>query len=172
MKEKVITSLVAGALALTGLTVGSKPIAAQDSYAKYYCGTSRDGVPTTFWSTETGGRIPVIRWQKQWGDGSITPQERCTKVSANFQAAYERGVIKYLTYGIANNQKVICSTGDFGGKCEQTLFTLRSNEDPNKVIQALLEGINKGKSPFTHDNGELQYYYNMEQILEQTKPES
>ncbi|MDB9431182.1 COP23 domain-containing protein [Microcystis aeruginosa CS-555/01A07] len=122
--------------------------------------------PTTYALTATGKKIAVIRWVKNWG-GKYTPEVRCQEVSAKFQSASEQGLLKYLTYGIKSGQKVICVAGEYGGPCLQVLFTLRSNDDPDRVLQDMMSVGFRAQGPVVQsEDGSPQYYYDFEQFLE------
>jgi hypothetical protein len=96
MKAKLIANmLIANAIAL-----GSIASMSHSSYAQnntYFCGTNRDGVPTTYARTATGKKIPVISWQKNW-NSKFSAKERCEVVSARFQNASVDGVLNYRKY--------------------------------------------------------------------------
>ena len=128
-------------------------------YTAFFCETGEDGVPTTFHRTTTGLKRPFIRWEKKWEDEQYTAQRRCEEVTANLQQAHQDEVLEYLTTGIMNNRKVICATTNFGGSCQQMLFTLREEDDPETVIEELMESAALGGSPFTHSNGTVSPYY-------------
>jgi len=164
MKLKLFASLLAASmLAVGALTISSQPGEAQTN--TYSCETNR-GVPTTYALTATGKKIAVIRWVKNWG-GKYTPEVRCQEVSAKFQSASEQGLLKYLTYGIKSGQKVICVAGEYGGPCLQVLFTLRSNDDPDRVLQDMMSVGFRAQGPVVQsEDGSPQYYYDFEQFLE------
>lgn len=139
MNTKLLTSvLTAGALALGTLAVGSAPNLAQSS-PKYYCGTSSDGVPTTFARKATGEQIALIRWQRNWG-GNLTPQQRCEEVSSNFQKASEKGALKFLATREKKGYQIVCAMpqADFPtGDCANYLFTVRRGEDAKTLVRSL-----------------------------------
>jgi hypothetical protein len=170
MKLKLFaTLLAAGTLALGALAIGSQPSSAQTT--TYSCDTSRDGVPTTYALTATGRKVAVIRWVKNWG-GKYTPEVRCREVSEKFQSASEQGLLKYLTYGIKSGQKVICVAGEYGGPCQQILFTLRSNENPDLVLQDMMSVGFRAQGPVVQsEDGSPQYYYDFEKFIEKAPTE-
>lgn len=161
--------LAASAATFCLITAMSQPSAAQTT--TYFCGTSRDGVPTTYARTATGRKVAVIRWEREWG-GKYTPEVRCQEVSAKFQSASEQGLLKYLTYGIKSGQKVICVAGEYGGPCQQILFTLRSSDDPDRVLQDMMSVGFRAQGPVVQsEDSSPQYYYDFEKFLENTPTE-
>lgn len=97
MKLKPFASILA-AIALAGGTIatGPQPSAAQSN--TYVCEQSADGVFTTFAETPNGARIPVIRWEREWG-GEYTRESRCREVSWRLRKAEKEGVLNYITSG-------------------------------------------------------------------------
>ena len=61
---------------------------------------------------------------------------------------------------------MICATKNYGGRCQQDLFTLRPGDDPNDVIRALIEGATESASPLTQNNGKVRYYYSMDKLID------
>ena len=85
MKAKLIARMIA----VSAMATGSIATMSQSSYGQtttYFCGMSKDGVPTTFARTATGQKIAVISWEKKWSS-QYSPQVRCNEVSARFQNA-------------------------------------------------------------------------------------
>lgn len=129
---------------------------------KYFCGTSSDGVPTTFARDVIGKKIAVIRWEKEWG-GNYTPQKRCELVSANFQKAYENGALENIGYGNYNGHTVVCAMKDisfpnFNDKsesktdCTYHLFTLRLGSDGETTVKSLLEVGSSAGAPLVQSD--------------------
>jgi Circadian oscillating protein COP23 len=124
---------------------------AQPSYAegktdaRFFCGKTINAqtgkvVPTTLASTRRGN-VAMIFWQStffaQQGQG-FTPTDRCEEVSKRFQAFYTEGILSYLTTGKMNNQNVICVSDEYGGPCQGLLLTLEPKDNPEQVLQELL----------------------------------
>lgn len=142
MKLNNTKPIAAVLIAFSTLAAISGTSKAQSS-DKYFCGTSEDGVPTTFAQTVTGNQIPIIRWEKEWNE-KFTPQARCEIVSENFQTAYEEGNLNYLVVGTKNDQSTICASRIYGEiplnenkECKYHLFTLRNEDDPNEIVNNL-----------------------------------
>lgn len=150
MKLKPFASILA-AIALAGGTIAIRPEPSVARNNRYFCLQSDDGVFTTFAETPNG-RIEVIRWKREWG-GEYTPEVRCRQVSTRFQEAESQGVLKYITSGQMNGYNVICATQALGGRCRKMLFTLRTADDPDEVIEELMDiGRGYGKSPMHQSN--------------------
>ncbi|MDZ8260989.1 COP23 domain-containing protein [Nostoc sp. ChiQUE01b] len=147
-------------------TINYPSLAQAQTTTTYSCGKSRDGTPTTYARTETGKKIAVIRWSKNWG-GEYTPESRCKEVSSRFQIASEKEVLKFITSGIMSGQPVICATSDYGAPCSQLLLTLRHGENPDEVIQKLIGVGFRAEGPLTQkQDGSIQYYYDIQKKLD------
>ncbi len=128
---------------------------------KYFCGTSSDGVPTTFARNVVGRKIAVIRWEKEWG-GQYTRQKRCELVSANFQKAFEDGALELIGTGEYNNYRVICAMKEISWPnynnsetktdCTHHLFTLRTGAEGDKVVNSLLQVGSSAGAPLVQSN--------------------
>jgi hypothetical protein len=170
MRNQFFTSLfITTTITIGALTICIEPSSAQTT--KYLCDKGRDDVPTTYAITVSGKKIAVIRWVNNWG-GDNTPESRCQKVSANFQEASEKGLLKYLTYGVKNRQKMICVASEYGGPCQQMLFTLKNNDDPDQVLKDMLSVGYRAQGPVVQsEDGSPQYYYDFEKFLEKASTE-
>lgn len=149
--------LTAGVIALGAMVTTIQPSLAE---AKTYFCESDNGVWTTFAKNYNNQKIPVIRWVKTLG--GYSPQERCQAVSSRFQSAYEKGILNYLTSGISGRQAVICAAGQYGGPCNQILFTLKSSQDASSVLQKLVEIGYKARGPILQsEDAASQIYIDM-----------
>jgi Circadian oscillating protein COP23 len=175
MQLKLFAKILTVGLIALGAVATISPInQAQTNTYTYFCGTSSDGVPTTYARTVTGRKIAIIRWEKNWG-GEYTPKVRCQTVSAKFQQAYEDGFLNYLTSGIKNGQKVVCAVRRYGESCGRDLLTLRPEEDPDEVIRILIAAGSRASGPIVQsEDGSPQYYYDMNLFLREapTEPEN
>ncbi len=160
------------ALGLTGLALalGTLPVLTQPSKAQsttYFCDKGKGGVPTTFARNATGKKIEVIRWEKEWG-GGITREERCRTVSGRFQSASEKGILSYLTHGVMGGEKVVCASSQYGAPCSDLLFTLRAEDNPNEVIDALFGVGYRARGPVLQsEDGKPKIYIDMELLLQE-----
>ncbi|AFZ14819.1 hypothetical protein Cri9333_4012 [Crinalium epipsammum PCC 9333] len=165
MKRTLITTL---ALTLTTTIITAAFINSNshqvkaESTVQFLCRSSYDEdqgtrLPTTLaWTSR--GKIAVIRWVKELGGKS--PQERCEKISPRFQEAYQKGTLSLITNGRINNQPVICTAKEYGGKCETLLMTLRPGDNSLQMLNSLVETLNgRGVGPIKHSSGVPQVYY-------------
>jgi hypothetical protein len=138
----------------------------QPSYAegntntRFFCGKTINtktgkAVPTTLASTRRGN-VAMIFWQStffaQRGQ-SFTPTDRCEAVSKRFQAFYEDGILSYLTTGKMNNQNVICVSDEYGGPCQGLLLTLEPKDNPEQVLQELLNVRARARGAIVRSSG-------------------
>lgn len=129
-------------LTASSLTVASAftpQFSAQAGETTFVCGTS-DGKPATIAQHPEHGQTPVIYWQSDYfKESGWSPQKRCEKVSGLFQKYHREGLLNYLTTGYENGQPVICVAESQNSGCVGTLFTLKPNDDPKKVVQQLMD---------------------------------
>ena len=147
MIQLFVKALAVGAIALSAIASTSQPSSAETTNT-YFCGTSNGGVPTTFARSATGRRIPIVRWFATLG-GKYTPKVRCQEVSTRFQAAYEKGLLNYMTTGIMAGQQVVCASSQYGGSCSHLLFTLKPGQNASEAIQALFDIGAQARGPIT-----------------------
>lgn len=165
---------VANILTASAIALGSIVTINQSSYAQtttYFCGTSKDAVPTTFARIATGQKVAVIRWEKKWSN-KYSPKARCEEVSARFQNASQDGALNYLTIGTINNQKVLCAASRYGDGCKDVLLTLRANEDASKFIENLRQMGYTAQGPMVQaQDASPPVYVDMNQLLHQSPTE-
>lgn len=158
-----ITVLATGVIAALSPTIALSQ-GNQSSQVQFICAEGYDPegnryVPTTFAWTERG-KIPVVRWRS---DASLNTawdtQTRCKAVSARFQQYYQDGRLNLITHGIMNRQQVICVTNNYGGSCTGILYTLRSTDDPEVLVEQLRDILNgRSRSVINENSGALQLY--------------
>ncbi|MBD2777729.1 COP23 domain-containing protein [Iningainema tapete] len=177
MQHRLFSSiLAASAIALSSITTISQPSNAQTN--TYFCGNSKDGVPTTFARTAAGDKIAVIRWERKRKIGGYTPQERCQEVSRRFQSASEDGVLNYLTTDIKNSQKVLCAAKRYGESCSHLLLTLvqddasKADDDASKAIENLrLLGFGAAGPLIQSSDGSPRTFIDMYKLLREAPRE-
>lgn len=94
---------------------------------------------------------PLITWEKTVGS-DWTPEKRCQEVGARLNQAVTKNQGKlsglHLTYGLVNQQSVICYTRNLQEKCssDNLLFTLTGEnaKDPEKVLENIKTFALKG----------------------------
>jgi cystathionine beta-lyase/cystathionine gamma-synthase len=161
MKLHNLTTLTTGLLLAVGINTNiSQSAVAQSS--TYFCKNNRSNQPTTYYLTDTGSKKPVIVWAKHMG--GISPQERCQQVSSKFQAAYSQGVLNYLTPGFKNGSKIICASRAYGGNCDMMLFTLTKEQNPQDVIEDLMNV--RASYPIVQGTSSTQPYYSIQELID------
>ena len=171
MKIKRFAATLAAAATL--LVTSNTAMAQSGDRVQFICREGFDRVtneriPTTYAWTQRG-KISIIRWTSTLGArGEWTPERRCQAVSPRFQSAYENGSLKYLTNGMMNGQRVICTAKEKRGDCEDLLLTLRP-EDNSMALLRQFNDILKGRAGSTirQSTGEDQVYIevDLEQFL-------
>lgn len=110
---------------------------------------SGEKVPATIaWVPERQAHVRFIAWKSEWfGKSGWTPQKRCENVTQKFQQSYEQKRLNYFSYGMNNGYQIICALANQGETCNSTnqLFTIKSTNQPELVLQKLLD-ISEGKS--------------------------
>jgi len=153
-------------------TLASTPVFAQEdanNQIRFICSTSRysengKSVPTTFLWTPNFQKA-MVTWTSVLG--GVKPQQRCQKVSDNFQTAFNNGSLNYVTNGVQNGSKVICSVSSIDGGCDTVLFTLRPQDKSKDVLKRLNKlwfGSVKTE-PIPQASGEDKFYIDIRQFL-------
>ncbi len=160
-KLSIVTVIATGALAV--FNTSQALTQTSPSQVLFFCRQGYDpgvkqSVPTTFAQRPQQRKTAIIRWTSgqlsQW-----EPMKRCEAVSPRFQSAYDKGILTYLTYGWINRQRVICSTRDYGGPCEELLFTLKTEDNPVQVLNQLNSILGGNASSVLNQNtGQSQVY--------------
>jgi hypothetical protein len=149
-----------------GTYIGSN-LSAVAQNTTYSCNANRSNEPTTYYLSPTGSKKPVIVWRKKMG--SLTAQERCQAVSAKFQAAHSQGVLNYLTPGYKNEQKIICAARSYGGSCDMMPFTLTKEQNPEQVIEELMNV--RASYPIVQGTNSTQPYYSIQELIDNASEE-
>ncbi|MBO3457155.1 COP23 domain-containing protein [Aetokthonos hydrillicola Thurmond2011] len=141
MRLTLFTSILAASgIALSSMIIISQRSNAQTPTNSYFCGKSKDGVPTTFARTPAGDKIQIIRWEKKRIVGNYTPEDRCNIVSHNFQKASQDDVLNYITTGRSpNGYPVLCAAERYGEACSYILLTIveKNDDTAKRVIENL-----------------------------------
>ncbi|MEB3148853.1 MAG: COP23 domain-containing protein [Sphaerospermopsis sp.] len=153
-------------------TLTSAPVFAQEypnNQVRFFCAETLNSqnqkrVPTTvLWTPNF--KKPMVNWTSVLG--GYEPQERCQKVSDNFQIAYNNGSLNYITNAVQNGSKVICSVRSTDGGCDTVLFTLRPQDSSRNILKQLnqlwLGTANTG--PIQQSSGEAKFYIDIRQFL-------
>lgn len=141
------------------------------SSSRFFCGASinpktGEKTPMTMARTQRGN-VAMIRWKSNFFNNArqdFTPMSRCTEVSRRFQTFYNEGILSYLTTGTMNAQNVICVAEEYGGPCSGLLLTLEPQDNPQQVLQDLMDIRTRASGPITRSAGPA--YFDVEQFLE------
>lgn len=97
-----------------------------------------EGIPTTVAQTPTA-TVPIVRWDKAAIAIETTPQTDCETSAAQFQTAYDDGLLSYITTGRMNGQLVACAADTLSGRCLSRLLGLRATQRPRVALQEVLQ---------------------------------
>lgn len=104
--------------------------------AGFLCDTST-GEPVTVYQNPQGFREPWIRWNSNFFSGSgYDPLTRCQQVTQRLENYNRNKQLNYVTVGIVNNQKAICTSSRVNGPCEGLIYTLRRDQDPAPALSS------------------------------------
>jgi Circadian oscillating protein COP23 len=173
MKRPFLRSIIIA----TTLSLMAAPSLVQPSQAetqgnsRFFCGATinpktGEKTPMTMARTQRGN-VAMIRWKSTFFNNArqdFTPMSRCTEVSRRFQTFYNEGILSYLTTGTMNAQNVICVAEEYGGPCSGLLLTLEPKDNPQQVLQELMDIRNRASGPITRSAGSA--YFDVEQFLE------
>jgi Circadian oscillating protein COP23 len=167
MKQQFFTSIL-GAIALSSIATITISDPSQAQTTTFYCGTSQNGIPTTFARTPRGN-VEVIRWtSNRFSRAGYTPQRRCEEVSKRFQIFHSRGMLSFISAGYVNGLPAICA-GESNLPCssERLLFTLKRGQNAAREIEQLFN-IRSGASGPLHEstNADSPTVVDMKQFLE------
>jgi hypothetical protein len=102
----------------------------------FVCDTST-GEPVTVYQNPQGFREPWIRWNSNFFSSSgYDPLTRCQQVSQRLENYNRNRQLNYVTVGVVNNQKVICTSSRVNGPCEGLIYTLRRDQDPAPALSS------------------------------------
>jgi Circadian oscillating protein COP23 len=164
---------IATALGLISAPAFMQPSQAEtQSNARFFCSAivnpaTGEKTPMTLAKTQRGN-VEMIRWKSTFfknGVNDFTPMSRCTEVSRRFQDFYNQGILAYLTTGKMNAQNVICVAEEYGGPCSGLLLTLEPKDNPQQVLQELMNVRTRASGgPLTR--GSSSAYFDVEDFLE------
>jgi Circadian oscillating protein COP23 len=164
--------VVATALGLMAAPSFIQPSQAEtQSNARFFCSAivnpaTGEKTPMTLAKTQRGN-VEMIRWKSTFFNNKVndfTPMSRCTEVSRRFQDFYNQGILSYLTTGKMNAQNVICVAEEYGGPCSGLLLTLEPKDDPQQVLQELMNVRTRASGgPITRGSGSA--YFDVEDFL-------
>lgn len=176
MKSSVVRSIILGIFLSSSQVLTSFSLhhaVAQPTYPEraasaplFFCG--RDlGTPTTLVRTTAGDRS-FIRWtSSHFSSSGWSAERRCQAVSERLQASSTRGNLRFLTTGLLNDQRVICSANSEGGRCLDLIYTLKSGQDPAQALQALVSARQGVGGPVSETTARI--YLSIDELLEQSQ---
>lgn len=133
----------------------------------FFCGSDL-GTPTTLVRTAAGDRS-FIRWtSSHFSSSGWSAERRCQVVTERLQASSSRGNLRFLTTGLLNDQRVICSANSDGGRCLDLIYTLKSGQDPAQALQALVSARQGIGGPVRETTGRI--YLSIDELLGQSRP--
>ena len=112
----------------------------------FVCDTST-GEPVTVYQNPQGFREPWIRWNSNFFSSSgYDPLTRCQQVSQRLENYNRNRQLNYVTVGVVNNQKVICTSSRVNGPCEGLIYTLRRDQDPAPALSSFFVWLGNQKA--------------------------
>jgi len=112
----------------------------------FVCDTST-GEPVTVYQNPQGFREPWIRWNSNFFSSSgYDPLTRCKQVSQRLENYNRNRQLNYVTVGVVNNQKVICTSSRVNGPCEGLIYTLRRDQDPAPALSSFFVWLGNQKA--------------------------
>ncbi|MBD1830888.1 trypsin-like peptidase domain-containing protein [Microcoleus vaginatus GB1-A2] len=112
----------------------------------FVCDTST-GEPVTVYQNPQGFREPWIRWNSNFFSSSgYDPLTRCKQVTQRLENYSRNQQLNYVTVGIVNNQKAICTSSRVNGPCEGLIYTLRRDQDPAPALSSFFVWLTNQKA--------------------------
>ncbi|MEO1374536.1 MAG: COP23 domain-containing protein [Cyanobacteria bacterium J06635_10] len=131
---------------------------------------SESNIPATVaWVPQRQGHVRFIAWKSEYFS-SWSPKKRCEAVTKNFQKYYNEGRLSYLTTGKRNGYPVIC-TAKPGETCNKNnhLFTIKQSQNPNLVLQRLVDIATGKASGILYQNSGKQLHVEVQKIFDNGK---
>lgn len=138
-KWQSMTALT-GAIALSSVFFSAQSAQSQPAPGQrgFWCDNST-GVPTTMYQNAQGNREPWIRWvSNDFSGAGYDPATRCREVSGRLETFRSNKELKFITVGLMNGQRVVCTASQVNGRCQGLIFTLKPNQDAVKTLNNLL----------------------------------
>jgi len=114
-------------------------------------------------------KTTIVFWKSEaFINSGWSPKKRCQAVRSKFQSAYDKQVLRYLTYAWDKGQPIICAADSLGGPCRESLFTLKRDDDPREVLSILNNTLRGQVNQVLHQStGEYQHYirFDVDQFL-------
>ncbi|MCC3438913.1 MAG: peptidase S1 [Oscillatoriales cyanobacterium] len=120
----------------------------------FVCDTST-GEPVTVYQNPQGFREPWIRWNSNFfSSAGYDPLTRCQQVTQRLDNYNRNKQLNYVTVGLVNNQKAICTSSRINGPCEGLIYTLRRDQDPAPALSTFFVWLaNQKARPSLFESG-------------------
>lgn len=152
-------------ITLASLALGSLILSSQASQAQpapgqrgFWCG-NHNGVPATLYQNSEGGRELWINWRSNvFTEAGYDPLTRCQQVSARLENYRQARSLRYVTVGIMNGQRVMCTASQVNGRCENLIYTLRPGQDAVRTLNQFLSlRDSPAGTPALNESGGIPY---------------
>ncbi len=152
-------------ITLASLTLSSLILSTQASPAQpgpgqrgFWCGNN-NGAPATLYQNSEGGRELWINWRSNaFTEAGFDPLTRCQQVSTRLENYRQARSLRYVTVGIMNGQRVMCTASQVNGRCENLIYTLRPGQDAVRTLHNFL-ALREGQAgvPALNESGSIPY---------------
>ena len=150
--------------ALLMSAIATKSGHTQSDFTEFFCGT-HEGDPTTI-ARIRDKEIPIIPWRTPYfRDSAWTPERRCHEVSRRFQIYHQHGILSYLTTGEISGMPVVCAVETQRSACQELLFTLTRNSNPNTFLTKIFTETNNSYENRIISRFSDRVYINLEEYL-------
>ncbi|AUT04415.1 hypothetical protein CLI64_18445 [Nostoc sp. CENA543] len=131
------TLITTGAIAIGVVSITQQPGWTQYNRG-FYCDMST-GKPITMYRNSSGEREPWIRWTSNFFQNSGYDNfTRCREVSRRLEIYRQQRRLRFITVGMMNRQRVVCTASQINGRCERLIFTLKPGQDAVATLDNLL----------------------------------
>jgi hypothetical protein len=157
MKTNFTNVLTLAAIAITSVSLLPSPSEAQRGQG-FYCDMS-GGSPATMYQNSQGGTEKWISWDSNFfADAGWTPAARCNEVSNRLESFRTAKLLKYVTVGMINGERVICTASEKNGRCSGLIYTLKPSQDAVRTLYNFF-GLREGQAgvPVLSESAEIPY---------------
>ncbi|MEY3869728.1 MAG: COP23 domain-containing protein [Microcoleaceae cyanobacterium] len=154
-KRRAGNSDILSNLSVNRTVSSNQPFLTQEGF---FCDTSR-GMPITVFQNSQGIREPWIRWTSDFfAISGYDPLTRCQQVTQRLERYRRNRQLNYVTVGLVNHEKAICTTSRVNGPCEGLIYTLRRDQDPIPTLYRFFAWLNaRSDLPSLNESGTLPY---------------
>ncbi len=154
-KRRAGNSDILSNLSVNPTVSSNQPFLTQEGF---FCDTST-GMPITVFQNSQGIREPWIRWTSDFfAISGYDPLTRCQQVTQRLERYRRNRQLNYVTVGLVNQEKAICTTSRVNGPCEGLIYTLRRDQDPIPTLYRFFAWLNaRSDLPSLNESGTLPY---------------